>query len=155
MNWLPLDPMFHNSEFIEHEKVREYDNDLEWIDFQNFHSTAKTHTGIYAAYHAYPYYPDFIYMDEKYAQNGDDNYLPYLQELKEYCPDMPLIIAEYGVPSSRGNSHFSPYGFHQGDIMNSSRRPSIGFSPKTSTMPDAAELLYLSGWMSGLNLTGW
>ncbi len=114
VNWLPLDPMFHNSEFIEHEKVREYDNDLEWIDFQNFHSTAKTHTGIYAAYHAYPYYPDFIYMDEKYAQNGDDNYLPYLQELKEYCPDMPLIIAEYGVPSSRGNSHFSPYGFHQG-----------------------------------------
>jgi peptidoglycan/xylan/chitin deacetylase (PgdA/CDA1 family) len=114
VNWLPLDPMFHNSEFIENEKVREYDNDLEIIDFRNFHYTALTQTGIYAAYHAYPYYPDFIFMDEKYTKNGDDNFLPYLQDLKLSCPEMPLIIAEYGVPSSRGNSHYSPFGFDQG-----------------------------------------
>lgn len=114
VNWLPLDPMFHNSEFIENEKVREYDNDLEWIDFQKFHNTGNNKGGIYAAYHAYPYYPDFVYLDKKYSQNGEDNYLPYLIDLKEYCPDMPLIIAEYGVPSSRGNSHYSPYGFDQG-----------------------------------------
>lgn len=114
VNWLPLDPMFHNSEFIENEKVREYDNDLEHIDFRNFYYTALTQTGIYAAYHAYPYYPDFVFMDEKYTKNGVDNFLPYLQDLKVSCPDMPLIIAEYGVPSSRGNSHYSPFGFDQG-----------------------------------------
>ncbi len=33
VNWLPLDPMFHNTEFIENDKVREYDNDLMQIDF--------------------------------------------------------------------------------------------------------------------------
>ena len=113
VNWLPLDPMYHNSEFIENDKVREYDNDLEVIDFRKYYQTNLLKTGIYAAYHAYPYYPDFVYLDKKY-QKGNDNYLPYLEDLKNYCPDMPLIIAEYGVPSSRGNSHYSPYGFHQG-----------------------------------------
>ena len=39
VNWLPLDPMFHNCEFIESKKVREYDNDLESIDFTKFHPT--------------------------------------------------------------------------------------------------------------------
>ena len=114
VNWLPLDPMYHNSEFIENEKVREYDNDLEVVDFRHFNYTSLTKTGIYAAYHAYPYYPDYIYLDKKYSQNTNDNYLPYLEDLKDKCPEMPLIIAEYGVPSSRGISHFSPFGFHQG-----------------------------------------
>ena len=113
VNWLPLDPMYHNSEFIENDKVREYDNDLEIVDFRKYYKTDLVKTGIYAAYHAYPYYPDFVYLDKKY-QKGDNNYLPYLQDLKNHCPDMPLIIAEYGVPSSRGNSHYTPYGFNQG-----------------------------------------
>ncbi|MCD6176445.1 MAG: polysaccharide deacetylase family protein [Candidatus Cloacimonetes bacterium] len=113
VNWLPLDPMYHNSEHIENDKVREYDNDLEIVDFRKFYKTDLVKTGIYAAYHAYPYYPDYVYLDKKY-QKGDNNYLPYLQDLKIHCPDMPLIIAEYGVPSSRGNSHYTPYGFDQG-----------------------------------------
>ncbi len=113
VNWLPLDPMFHNSEFIENKKVREFDNDLESIDFRKYYKTNLVKTGIYAAYHAYPYYPDFIYLDEKYRKSKD-NYFSYLKDLKDHCPNMPLIIAEYGVPSSRGNSHFSPFGFDQG-----------------------------------------
>ncbi len=113
VNWLPLDPMYHNSEFIENKKVREFDNDLESIDFRKYYQTDLVKSGIFAAYHAYPYYPDFIYLDKKYAESKD-NYLSYLEDLKANCPDMPLIIAEYGVPSSRGNSHFSPFGFDQG-----------------------------------------
>lgn len=113
VNWIPLDPMFHNSEFIENDKVREYDNDLEVVDFRKFYHTNYLKSGIYAAYHAYPYYPDFIYLDEKY-RHSKNNYLAYLEDLKATCPDMPLIIAEYGVPSSRGNSHYTPYGFDQG-----------------------------------------
>lgn len=114
VNWLPLDPMHHNSEFIENDKVREYDNDLESIDFRSFHTTPLARAGLYAAYHAYPYYPDFVYLDARYRANTTDNYLPYIQDLKDHCPDMPLIIAEYGVPSSRGNSHYSPFGYDQG-----------------------------------------
>ncbi len=119
VNWLPLDPMFHNSEFIESRKVREYDNDIESIDFRKFYRTPLFKAGIYSAYHAYPYYPDYVYMDDKY-KNGvnpkgeKDNYFAYLEELKDKCPGMPLVIAEYGLPSSRGNSHSSPFGFDQG-----------------------------------------
>ena len=39
VNWLPLDPIYHNTEFIENEKVREYDNDLESVDFMHFHAS--------------------------------------------------------------------------------------------------------------------
>lgn len=119
VNWPTLDPMFHNTEIIENENVREYDNDLETIDFRKFYHSELFKPGLYAAYHVYPYYPDFISLDEKFnnSLNKDglkDNYYGYLKDLKKYCPDMPLIIAEYGTPSSRGNSHYSPLGFHQG-----------------------------------------
>lgn len=119
VNWLPLDPMFHNCEFIESKKVREYDNDLESLDFTKFHPTDLFYPGIYAAYHAYPYYPDFIYLQNNYAnaKNKDgqpDNYYAYLKDLKNQNKGLPLIIAEYGLPSSRGNSHYTPLGFNQG-----------------------------------------
>jgi len=112
VNWLPLDPMYHESEYIENDKVREYDNDLESVDFAKFYNTSLYKSGIFASYHAYPYYPDFIYLDKKYRT--ENNYLSYLKDLKSHCPDMPLLIAEYGVPSSRGNSHYTPYGMDQG-----------------------------------------
>ncbi|MEA3497047.1 MAG: hypothetical protein U9R42_13555 [Bacteroidota bacterium] len=119
VNWLPLDPMFHNSEFIENKKIREYDNDIESIDFRKFHSTDLFYPGIYAAYHAYPYYPDFIYLQKNYANSTNkygqkDNYFAYLKDLKNHCKGIPLVIAEYGLPSSRGNSHYTPLGFNQG-----------------------------------------
>jgi hypothetical protein len=119
VNWLPLDPMYHSTEIIENERVREYDNDLESIDFTKYHSTELFFPGIYAAYHAYPYYPDFIYLQDSYLtrfdnDNKQNSYLRYLEDLKSHTLGMPLVIAEYGLPSSRGNSHFMPYGFHQG-----------------------------------------
>jgi hypothetical protein len=121
VNWLPLDPMHHVSEFIESDKVREFDNDLESIDFCKFHSTELFHPGLFASYHAYPYYPDFIYMQKEYATavNNDgqtDNYFGYLLDLKKRHPGMPLVIAEYGLPNSRGNSHQTPLGFDQGGL---------------------------------------
>jgi len=119
VNWLPLDPMYHNTEFIEKKTVREYDNDLNSIDFTKFHTTNLLHTGIYAAYHAYPYYPDFIYLKEEYKRaindkGRKDNYFGYLDDLKKHCKGIPLVIAEYGLPTSRGISHFTPSGFNQG-----------------------------------------
>jgi peptidoglycan/xylan/chitin deacetylase (PgdA/CDA1 family) len=119
VNWLPLDPMFHNTEIIENKKVREYDNDLESIDFSRFQATDIFYPGIYAAYHAYPYYPDFVSLQDSYqdptGKEGDhSSYFYYLQDLKLHTPGLPLVIAEYGLPSSRGNSHYSPSGFHQG-----------------------------------------
>ncbi len=118
VNWLPLDPMFHNSEFIENKKVREYDNDLMQVDFTRFNATDLFKAGLYATYHVYPYYPDFIYLDEKYRnarRNGlSDHYFAYLKDLKNHTQGMPLIIAEYGLPTSRGISHFAPSDYNQG-----------------------------------------
>ncbi|MCF8331323.1 MAG: hypothetical protein K9H84_02640 [Bacteroidales bacterium] len=119
VNWLPLDPMYHNTEIIENEKVREFDNDLEVVHFERFHSSELFDPGIFASYHVYPYYPDYIYLKKQYAkarniESKADNYFGYLQDLKSRHKGMPLIIAEYGVPSSRGNSHFTPFGFDQG-----------------------------------------
>jgi len=119
VNWLPLDPMYHNTEFIENEKVREYDNDLVQIDFEKFNATEIYKSGIYAAYHVYPYYPDFIYLKKEYSNTVNhkgekDNFFAYLQDLKQHTRGMPLVIAEYGLPSSRGISHFTPSGFNQG-----------------------------------------
>lgn len=119
VNWLPLDPMFHNSEYIEAEYVREYDNDLENLDFRHFHNTDLYKPGIFASYHVYPYYPDFIYNEKKYnslvnRQGEKDNFYAYLTDLKEHCKGMPLLISEYGLPSSRGNSHYTPFHFDQG-----------------------------------------
>ncbi len=121
VNWLPLDPMHHSTEFIENKKVREYDNDLEQLDFRKYNATQLFVPGIFASYHAYPYYPDFIYLQKNYttALNTSgikDSYYGYLDDLKKHVPDMPLIIAEYGLPSSRGNSHYTPSGFNQGGL---------------------------------------
>jgi hypothetical protein len=119
VNWLPLDPMYHDTEIIESKKIREYDNDLESIDFTRFNATELFVPGIYAAYHVYPYYPDFIYLQDDYRDfpgrdSSLNSYYLYLRDLKEHTPGMPLVIAEYGLPSSRGNSHFTPSGFNQG-----------------------------------------
>jgi hypothetical protein len=119
VNWLPLDPMYHNTEIIENSRVREYDNDLEAIDFIKFQTTDLFQPGIFAAYHAYPYYPDFIYLQDSYSKPaGIDSvkgaYYNYLVDLKQHNQGMPLVIAEYGLPSSRGNSHVEPSGFNQG-----------------------------------------
>lgn len=119
VNWLPLDPMYHNSEYIESEDVKEFDNDLESVDMEKFSPTNIFKPGIFASYHVYPYYPDFIFLEEKYRQTKNrygqyDNYLAYLIDLKENQQGMPMVIAEYGLPSSRGNSHYTPFGYHQG-----------------------------------------
>jgi len=119
VNWLPLDPMYHHSEYIEAEYVREYDNDLKSLDFTHFHHSPYYKPGIFASYHVYPYYPDFIYNEKKYNDtvktNGQkDNFYFYLLDLKEHCKGMPLLISEYGLPSSRGNSHYTPTGLDQG-----------------------------------------
>lgn len=119
VNWLPLDPMYHNSEYIESDDIKEFDNDLESIDMEKYSATNYFRPGVFASYHVYPYYPDFIFQERKYRQTlnhrgNPDNYLAYLQDLKNHQQGMPLLIAEYGVPSSRGNSHYTPFGYHQG-----------------------------------------
>ncbi len=118
VNWLPLDPMYHDSEWIEWDEVREFDNDLETINPCVINSTPLFKAGYFASYHAYPYYPDFVFNDEAYRAarcgHGSCTYYGYLQDLVDSHKALPVVIAEFGIPSSRSAAHFQPQGMHQG-----------------------------------------
>jgi hypothetical protein len=131
-NWPTLDPLHHPTESSRAEEnewlrrraervpeaSREYDNDVIGLDATVMHATPAFAAGLFASYHAYPYYPDFLVLDPGYAQarspEGPSNYFGYLRELVEHHGEMPVVISEYGVPSSRGNAHLQPQGWHHG-----------------------------------------
>jgi hypothetical protein len=116
INWQALDPMFHSQEYS---RRNGQDYDGEAIDMRKFNSTELFRAGLFAAVHAYPYFPDFVYLEDKYSKTKNrkgvkDSYKAYLEDLKSNLPDIPMLVAEYGLSSSRGNSRFNPDGFHQG-----------------------------------------
>ena len=131
-NWPPLDPLRHPTEssraeeqalrrrngFPPNPRLKEYDNDADALDAMLVRTTAADVAGYFAAYHAYPYYPDFIALDPGYAAArstaGPSHYFGYLLELRRHHAGRPLLVAEYGVPSSRGVSHLQPEGMHHG-----------------------------------------
>jgi hypothetical protein len=111
INWLTLDPMYHNKELGA--------DDLDNVDIEKFTATNLFKPGLFASYHVYPYYPDFIFLEDKYKntlnhRGKPDNFLAYLTDLKKHQQGMPLVIAEYGVPSSRGSSHYTPFDYKHG-----------------------------------------
>ena len=131
-NWPTLDPLTHPTETSRTEETawnkrrgervpeasREYDNDVIGLDARVLTATAAYGAGLFASYHAYPYYPDFMVLDPGYAQTrgpeGASNYLGYLRELVAHHGEQPVVISEVGVPSSRGNAHLQPQGWHHG-----------------------------------------
>jgi hypothetical protein len=131
-NWPTLDPMRHPTETTVAAEValrtlqgewvaqlpREYDNDTVGLDATLPRTTPAFKAGVFAAFHAYPYYPDFMVLDSAYGRarssEGPSHYFGYLQDLKARHPDMPVLIAEYGVPASRAVAHLQPQGWHHG-----------------------------------------
>lgn len=86
-----------------HKKVNAPNKDKEesindHVNPNNIKKKHKLKTGIFASYNLYPSYTN---MDEYQT-----NIQGYLNELKE-MHKMPVIIGEYGVPSSRNNSDFN------------------------------------------------
>lgn len=109
-SWPTLDPLYHPEEINRYEDTAHVD--ISKVD----HSKAKA--GIFISYHAYPYYPDFMSKTPEYQTYSDymgqNSYLGYLTKMKEYYNDLPLIIAEFGVPSSWGIAHYAQSGMHHG-----------------------------------------
>jgi len=114
-SWPTLDPLTHPTE----QDVAESEEDDEQIDLANMVSTDSS-AGFFIGYHAYPYYPDFIIHDPHYNTESDsagpNSYLGYLRDLKAHYSRIPLLIAEFGVPSSWGSGHLSPTGMHHGGL---------------------------------------
>lgn len=128
-NWPTLDPMRHATELDTEDELtirgiafdrtrRNHNEDEVSIGAIAVKPTAEFPAGYFAAYHVYPYYPDFFLHDEGYAQAqspwGASSYYGYLMDLRRTVPDVPIVIAEYGVPSSWGVAHFNPQGWHHG-----------------------------------------
>jgi hypothetical protein len=131
-NWPTLDPMYHATEATAEEEIAlrralgesltpqtlEYDNDAVGLDALRMQPTPAFPAGVFVAFHAYPYYPDFMVLDPGYnraeSSEGRSNYFGYLRDLKASHPGMPVLIAEYGVPASLGIAHLQPQGWHHG-----------------------------------------
>ncbi len=108
-SWPTLDPLEHPTEIYTDEDVASFD--ITKI-------VRNGGPGLFASYHAYPYYPNFISQDPSYQaysdSEGPDSYLGYLTAMKNHYSDMPLVIAEFGVPSSWGSAHQSYSSMHHG-----------------------------------------
>jgi len=109
-SWPTLDPLVHATEIFTDEDKKSFD--LVRINLK------KPEPGIFASYHAYPYYPNFISQEPSYLtftdSFGPNSYLGYLNALKAHYSSMPLVIAEFGVPSSWGSAHQSYSDMHHG-----------------------------------------
>lgn len=110
-NWPTTDPLEHPNE--PNPKLE----DAVSVNTDHILPTESFAPGLFASYHVYPYYPDFMLYDEKYLQDDPINpYRAYLQELNDFI-QVPLLVAEFGVPTSRGITHLNPVtGLHHGGL---------------------------------------
>ena len=132
-NWPTLDPLVHPTESTKDEElawrrklglpiskslIREYDNDAIDLDMEKVDTRPLCKAGLFASYHAYPYYPDFLNLDPDYAKGrdatGPNNYFAYLQDLVRHHRKYPVVISEFGVPSSRLVAHWQAQGMTHG-----------------------------------------
>lgn len=110
-NWPTTDLLTHPSE-------PSLEEDLVSINPNNIYPKPSLKTGYFASYHVYPYYPDFLNYEPDYIEYIDhrgqkNNYAGYLNDLIS-AHEMPVLIAEFGVPASRGMTHTNPFGLNQG-----------------------------------------
>lgn len=110
-NWVTTDPIKHPGEPLVAEDMVSVDpTHIEPVNWD---------AGYFASYHVYPYYPDFFTFDKSFQtmkndKNQVDSYKTYLHKLKEYHKNIPVMITEFGVPSSQGIAHMGMLGRHQG-----------------------------------------
>lgn len=111
VNWVTTDPLEHPYEpFVNEDRVG--------VDPDALTATEAYPAGTFAAYHAYPYYPDLLnetpsYVDYVDHRGQPNSYAGYLNDLVD-ATDHPVVIAEFGVPSSRGIAHRHVHGRDQG-----------------------------------------
>lgn len=111
VNWPTTDPLRHPTE-------PQAAEDLVGIDANHVVAGAAWPGGTFASYHAYPYYPDFLRYEPGYQRagaDGPDQYAAYLADLKAHHAGLPVLVSEFGVPSSIGSAHLGSRGRDQGD----------------------------------------
>ena len=112
-NWPTADPLHHPGEPNAQE-------DMVGVDASHVLPTRAWPGGTFASFHAYPYYPDFLRYQpslQHFVFDGHvDPYAGYLHDLLvHFKGTMPVMITEFGVPSSLGSAHDGTLGRSQGD----------------------------------------
>ncbi len=123
VNWPTLDPLIHPSESdtekeeayffgttIHQSKVCNENEDMEVFDTFKIKSR---YDCFFSSYHIYPYYPDFMIND---YINESEPYLSYLKNLKNHYNNHPIVVAEFGIPTSRISAHWHHKGWTHGGI---------------------------------------
>ena len=111
-NWVTTDHLKQKAEPSEKEDVASVNPD------HILYNVPEQEAGMFASYHVYPYYPDFLNLEEKYTEFIDhrgekNNYAGYLNHLHQETVT-PILIAEFGIPGSRGMTHENISGWNQG-----------------------------------------
>lgn len=73
------------------------------IDVEHILSTTNFKGGQYASYYIYPYYPEYTAFEKDSAIKN--SYKEYLMMLNAHHK-MPVVVAEFGIPSSRGKTSY-------------------------------------------------
>ncbi len=107
-NWPTTDPLIHKNEPIISE-------DMVSVDVEHILPTKNFEAGFFASYHIYPCYPDFLRYEKEYISGESPNpYRAYVEDINNYHT-MPVLIAEYGISTSRGIAHINQVtGMSQG-----------------------------------------
>lgn len=114
VNWPSTDPLSHPDEPSTHEDAVE-------VNQEHILATPAFEAGLFASYHLYPYFPDFLKFQSDYqtildASGRIDTYKAYLRDLRK-SHSVPVLVAEFGLPAARGIAHIEPFrGFNQGGI---------------------------------------
>lgn len=110
-SWPTLDPLSHPTE-VDPSQEDDAQFDMNEVDI------SKAPGGYFASYHAYPYYPDFMSAEQGFQSakdsTGPNSYLGYLRAMRSHYDRIPLVVAEFGVPSSWGNAHWAQSTMHHG-----------------------------------------
>ena len=112
LNWSTNDTLSHPNE------PDSYEDSVE-VNTENIVPRSGYYAGLFAAVDVYPYYPKSIDYDTKYNEYRDEltgkqnNYKAYIEDLKTQY-SVPLLIAEFGVSTSRGCAAESVLGYNQG-----------------------------------------
>jgi len=112
-NWPALDPIHHPTE------PATFLQDTVDCDFGKFETVPPFDRGIFVSYHVYPFNPEFIIHDPGYKQTTSatgqvNSYLGYLKDLKDHHKGVPLLVAEFGIPSSFGVAHVNLSAYNHG-----------------------------------------
>lgn len=115
-NWAITDPLDYPEELKE-----EFQKSAS-VDVEHIRTNDSFIAGQFASYHLYPYYPDYY---ASLPLHEDNTYLQYLRELTAHH-QMPVVISEFGVPSSRGlASREEGLGRNQGNMSETQQGDAI------------------------------